>query len=137
MIDWHRLNFRSEAEAKVFVASHELDLSNERDVARSEGIKARVISMHTVKPLDREAIIAAAGETGGIVTVEEHNIYGGLGSAVAEVLAEAGTGTPFKRIALPDTHVHEVGTHGWLLNQYGFSPESIAATVHELIAQDG
>ena len=98
-----------------------------------EGIRARVISMHTVKPIDREAIVAAARETRAIVTVEEHNVCGGLGGAVAEVLAEAGLGLPFKMIALPDTYVHIVGTHDWLLDYYGFSPESIAATVRKLI----
>ncbi len=104
------------------------------EILADEGIEARVISMHTVKPIDREAIIAAARETGGIVTVEEHNICGGLGGAVAEVVAEAGLGIRFKMIALPDTYVHIVGTHEWLLDYYGFSPQAIAATVRELLA---
>lgn len=97
------------------------------------GIKARVLSMHTVKPIDAEAIVAAASETGAIVTVEEHNIIGGLGGAVAEVLAEAGASVPFKRIGLPDTYVHIVGSHEWLLDKFGFSPESIAQTVKNLL----
>jgi transketolase len=94
-----------------------------------QGIEARVVSMHTVKPIDREAIIRAARETGAIVTVEEHNLSGGLGGAVAEVLAEEGIGIAFRRIALPDTYVHIVGSHEWLLDHYGFAPESIARTV--------
>jgi transketolase len=97
------------------------------------GIHARVLSMHTVKPLDREAIIRAAKETGAIVTVEEHNIMGGLGGAVAEVLADEGLGVRFKRIALPDTYVHMVGSHKWLLDKFGFSPESIAGEAKGLI----
>jgi transketolase len=97
------------------------------------GIDARVLSMHTVKPIDREAIISAARETGAIVTVEEHNIMGGLGGAVAEVLADAGLGVKFKRIALPDTYVHIVGSHHWLLEKFGFSPESIAAESKALL----
>jgi len=101
-----------------------------------EGIKARVLSMHTVKPIDREAILAAARETGAVVTVEEHTICGGLGGAVAEVLAEAAVGIPFKMIGLPDTYVHLVGTHDWLLDYYGFSPESIASTVRQLVRRD-
>ena len=100
----------------------------------TEGISARVLSMHTVKPIDREAIVGAARETGAIVTVEEHCICGGLGGAVAEVLAEAGMGIRFKMIALPDSYVHIVGTHEWLLDHYGFSPESIAATVRQLVS---
>jgi transketolase len=98
-----------------------------------QGIRTRVISMHTVKPIDREAIIAAAKETGGVVTVEEHNVCGGLGGAVAEVLAESGIGIPFKMLALPDTYVHIVGTHDWLLDHYGFSPESIAGSAVSLL----
>jgi transketolase len=94
-----------------------------------QGIQARVVSMHTVKPIDREAIIRAAEETRAIVTVEEHNLSGGLGGAVAEVLAEEGIGIAFRRIALPDTYVHIVGSHEWLLDHYGFAPESIARTV--------
>jgi transketolase len=94
-----------------------------------QGIEARVVSMHTVKPIDREAIIRAAEETHAIVTVEEHNLSGGLGGAVAEVLAEEGIGIAFRRIALPDTYVHIVGSHEWLLDHYGFAPESIARTV--------
>ena len=98
-----------------------------------QGIKARVLSMHTVKPIDEEAIIAAAKETGAIVTVEEHQVTGGLGGAVAEVLADNGIGIPFKRIGLPDTYVHEVGSHDWLLDKYGFSPKNISQTAKELL----
>jgi transketolase len=98
---------------------------------------ARVLSMHTVKPLDEEAILRTARETGGIVTVEEHNLCGGLGGAVAEVLAESGRGVPFRRIALPDVYVHEFGTHDWLLDRYGFAPADIAATTRELLRRGG
>ena len=103
------------------------------ELLAKQGIRARLLSMHTVKPIDREAIVAAARDTGAIVTVEEHNICGGLGGAVAEVLAEACTGARFKMIALPDTYVHVVGTHEWLLDHFGFSPESIAETAKGLI----
>ena len=99
------------------------------------GVHTRVLSMHTVKPIDAEAIVAAARETGGIITVEEHNIIGGLGGAVAEVLAEAGIGVPFKRIGLPDSYVHIVGSHDWLLDHCGFSPRAIADTAQEVLAK--
>ncbi len=69
---------------------------------QSEGIRARVINMHTIKPIDKEAVIKAVEETGKIVTVEDHNIIGGLGSAVAEVVAEYGKGVVFKRLGLND-----------------------------------
>ncbi|MEW6203456.1 MAG: transketolase family protein [bacterium] len=70
----------------------------------NDGVDLRVINMHTIKPIDREAIIKAARETGCIVTAEEHNILGGLGSAVAEVLAEEGIAIKFKRLGLPDVY---------------------------------
>ena len=90
--------------------------------------------MHTVKPLDREAVVAAAQETGGIVTVEEHQLSGGLGSAVAEVLCDEGVmPRTFRRLALPDEYVSLVGTHEWLLDQYGLTGPQVANTVRELL----
>jgi len=67
-----------------------------------EGKSARVVDMHTIKPLDREAVISAARETGGIITVEDHNIVNGLGTAVAEVLAEEAIAIRFQRVGIPD-----------------------------------
>ena len=103
------------------------------EILAKDGIQARILSMHTVKPIDKEAILKSADETGGIITVEEHNIIGGLGGAVAEVLAESGLSVPFKRIGLPDTYVHIVGSQGWLLEKFGFSPDSIAQTAKGLL----
>ena len=102
-------------------------------ILEAQGIEARVLSMHTVKPIDREAILKAARETGAVLTVEEHNVLGGLGGAVAEVLAEGGAGVPFKRIGLPDTYVHIVGSHEWLLDHYGFAPQAIAAAAKQVL----
>lgn len=69
-------------------------------ILQKEGIKARVLSMHTIKPIDRETLQRAARETGTIITVEEHNIIGGLGSAVAEVLLEMDIPVAFKRLGI-------------------------------------
>ncbi len=69
-------------------------------ILEREGIRARVINMHTLKPIDKGSIWRAIKETGGILTVEDHNIIGGLGSAVAEVVAESGQGIPFRRMGL-------------------------------------
>ena len=92
------------------------------DRLSAEGIRLRLISMHTVKPIDRKAILDAARQTGGIITVEEHNLCGGLGSAVAEVLCdEQAAGVKFRRIALPDVNVGYVATHPTLLERYGLS----------------
>ena len=72
-----------------------------REALAAEGISARVLNIHTVKPLDTELIVRAARETGAIVTVEEHNVIGGLGSAVAEAVSEA-CPVPVSRIGVPD-----------------------------------
>ena len=90
--------------------------------------------MHTLKPLDVEAIVAAAQETAAIVTVEEHSIVGGLGGAVAEVLLEKyELHVKFKRLGLPDIFVSQVGSQEWLLAKYGLSPEGICKSVREFV----
>lgn len=95
-----------------------------------DGISCRVIDMFTLKPLDHQAIVKAAKETGAIVTAEEHNIYGGLGSAVAEVLGENHP-TPMKRVGVRDTF-GESGEHAELLIKYGLTANDIAKAVKEL-----
>lgn len=97
-----------------------------------KGINARVIDMHTIKPFDKEMIIKCARETGCVVTVEEHSINGGLGGAVAEVLAEASFGGKFKRIGLPD-EFSVLGDPMEVYKYYGMDPEGIANTICELI----
>lgn len=76
------------------------DMLDVAEILEQEGIQARVINMHTIKPIDKEIIWKAIEETGRIVTIEDHNIIGGLGSAVAEVIAEAGKPVMFRRIGL-------------------------------------
>ena len=76
------------------------DVCETADSLRERGIGVRVINMHTVKPIDREAIIKAVEETGKVITVEDHSVIGGLGSAVAEVVAEYGEKVKFRRIGL-------------------------------------
>jgi transketolase len=92
-----------------------------------KGVSVNLISMPTVKPIDKELIISCAKSTGIILTVEEHNLSGGFGSAVAEVLADSGNCNlmKFKRIALPDIYVSKVGTHEWLRDYYGLGTENI------------
>ncbi len=93
------------------------------ELLEEENISTKVIDMPTLKPIDRESIIAAARETGAIVTVEDHQINGGLGSAVAEVVAE-NFPTPLKRIAINDTFT-ESGEYRELLEKYDLSPSHI------------
>lgn len=78
------------------------DILDAAETLQEEGISARVINMHTLKPIDREIILQAIEETGKIVTIEDHNVIGGLGSAVAEVIAESGHGVAFKRIGMQE-----------------------------------
>jgi transketolase len=105
------------------------------DAVEKEGIHCRLISMHTVKPLDTDAIFAAAAETGALVVVEEHSASGGLGGAVAEALMDAGIRPrKFLRLALPDRYVSQVGSHEWLLDQYGLSGAGIESSIRRLLA---
>lgn len=104
------------------------------ELLKKQGIHCRVISMHTVKPIDKEAILKAAKETGAIITIEEHNITGGLGSAAAEVLSEGcKSHVKFKRLALPDVNVSKVGSQQWLLAQYGLDTAGICKSVKNLM----
>ena len=103
-----------------------------RDLLAAEGISARVVNIHTIKPLDREAVIAAARETGAIGTAEEHNIIGGLGSAVAEVVCEA-CPVPVVRVGVEDTFGRS-GKVPALLEMYGLTPANIAAKAKAAIA---
>ena len=91
----------------------------------NEGISARVINMHTIKPIDRALVLEAAKATGAIVTAEEHNIIGGLGSAVAEVVSE-GCPVPVLRVGVEDVFGRS-GTVPALLEAYGLTPANIVA----------
>ena len=95
-----------------------------------DGIETRILSMHTVKPLDTEAVLAAARETDAIFTVEEHSILGGLGSAVAEILAESdGPKVAFRRIGIPPAFSPYIGSQEYLQECHGLTDEGIAKTV--------
>lgn len=97
-----------------------------------EGISARVINMATIKPIDRDCIIAAAKETGAIVTAEEHSIIGGLGSAVAEVVSET-VPVPVVRVGVEDTFGCS-GPAAELLHVFGLDAANIVEKAHQAIA---
>jgi transketolase len=100
------------------------------DILARQGVDVRVLSMHTVKPLDESAVLAAARETAAIFTVEEHGIIGGLGGAVAELLAEAQPGPlRFHRIGLNGAFSATVGDQDYLRAQFGLDASGIARTV--------
>lgn len=105
------------------------------DMLKNRGLSARVLNMHTVKPLDEEALLRAAQETPLLVTLEEHSILGGLGGAVAEVLLESSLPKKprFKRIGLHDTFATCIGSQDYLRDAHGLSPEAIAETIFSLV----
>lgn len=96
-----------------------------------EGMHIQVLDMHTIKPLDKDAIVAAA-RTGAIFTVEDHNISGGLGSAVAEVLGEAGIAVKLKKLGIPDVWAMN-GSPDPLYGLYGFDADGINSAVKEML----
>ena len=98
----------------------------------AEGIDAEVINMHTIKPIDPDLIVKSATKTGHVVTVEEHSVIGGLGSAVADVLCEQ-CPTPLKKIGVNDTF-GESGPGAELLHKYGLDAANIVATTKEFLA---
>jgi transketolase len=101
------------------------------DVLRQEGVSVRVINMHTIKPFDRDAVLKAAAETRGIVTAEEHHLTGGLGGAVAELLAVERP-TRMRMVGMPDTFAM-VGPTVALRAKYGMSAEAIADACRALL----
>lgn len=104
-------------------------------VLRSDGIKARVLNMHTIKPIDREAILRAVEETRRIVTVEDHSIVGGLGSAVAEVVAESGKACAFTRLGIPDCF-SMIGLHEDIMAFYKIDTNGIVENVRLLLNKE-
>ncbi len=101
------------------------------ELLAKENLSVRVINMHTIKPLDQDAILAAARETGVVISAEEHTILGGLGSAVAETLAEAGVTVAFKRVGVND-QFGESGEPDELFQKHGMDAASMAALLREL-----
>ncbi len=98
-----------------------------------EGISAEVINIHTIKPLDKEAIIRSAAKTGAVVTAEEHSIIGGLGGAVAEALCESGKPVPVVRLGVNDVFGRS-GPAVELLHIYGLDAQNIVAKAKQAIA---
>jgi transketolase len=104
--------------------------AHERLAAR--GVSARVLNMHTLKPLDEEALVRAARETRAIVTVEDHSILGGLGGAVAETLAERAPAW-LRRVGIADAFCDRVGDHRQLIESYGVDATHLVEVVRDLL----
>ena len=101
----------------------------------NEGVQARVLNMSTVRPLDKEAVLAAATETGGIVTAEEHTVFGGLGSAVAEVVVTTHP-VPMRILGVPGVFA-PTGSAAWLLEHFGLTAQGIFDAALELKGRKG
>jgi len=98
---------------------------------KEKGIGARVLDMHTIKPIDRDAILKAAEETGTIITIEAHSIYGGLGAAVAELVVQNHP-VPMKIMGIPDENaIH--GSSSEIFRHYGITAENITAEAEKLL----
>lgn len=116
----------------VGMGSMVIDLLKTAEILSDDGIDARVINIHTVKPFDREIILRAAEETGKVLTVEDHNIIGGLGSAVAEVIAESGRGIMFQRIGLQGFS-SGYGTYDQVKRMNGIGMEQICCEIKTML----
>ena len=126
-----RLLFRAFRDLNGVFARHDRQ-GIDADLLAKEGIKARVLNMATVKPIDAEAVIAAAKETGRIVTAEEGILYGGLGSAVAEVTAQHAP-VPMRMLGLPG--FAPTGSVDFLFEHFGLTGAGIAAAARELLGK--
>jgi transketolase len=103
------------------------------EILAGRGVQARVLNMATVRPIDVDAVVAAATETGAIVTAEEHSTFGGLGSAIAEVVV-AEAPVPMKILGVPGIFA-PTGSAEFLLDEFGMSPAAVADAAQELIAR--
>jgi len=102
------------------------------DMLAAEGIKASVLDALSLKPLDAEAVLKQARATGAIISIENHQIAGGLGSAIAELLAESSFGGKFTRIGIRD-EFGEVGTQDYLMKRFGLLAEDLTSTARKLL----
>ena len=106
-----------------------------RTLSEQDGLSVRILNMHTIKPIDSEAILKAVVDTRRIVTFEEHNVMGGLGSAVADVIAESGKGCAFEKVGIPDCFC-EVGYPEDLYSHYGLDANGIIDKIREVMGKD-
>lgn len=104
------------------------------NVLQSKNVSVNFISMHTIKPLDTDRILKSAKNTKALFTLEEHSIIGGLGSAVAEVLAENRVSIPFRRLGVPDRFTKEIGLQEYMRSANGLSTDQIVGTIQKVLS---
>ena len=105
------------------------------DILAKDGIDVGVVHVHTIKPLDKEMILNTIAEAQIVLTIEEHRITGGLGSALSELIAEEheGKAIKFKRIGFPDVFTEELGSQNEIMDKYGITVENILKITKELL----
>ncbi|PKM72222.1 MAG: transketolase [Firmicutes bacterium HGW-Firmicutes-16] len=104
------------------------------EILKDKGVSVRVVDMYSIKPIDKELILKCAAETGAIVTAEEHNIFGGLGGAVSEVLAWGGASAPTEFVGIQDTFT-ESAPYSQLLAKYGVDANGVIAGIEKVLAR--
>jgi len=104
-------------------------------LAENDDLSVRVLNIHTIKPIDKKAILKAVEDTRRIITVEEHNVIGGLGTAVADVIAESGKGCAFTKVGLQDEYA-EIGYPEDLYSHYKLDADGIIEKVREIMGKD-
>jgi transketolase len=111
-----------------------LEISNKvSEVLKDKNINATLISMHTVKPLDKNAVIDILKKGKPIFTIEEHSLIGGLGSAVADIIAESEYNPVFKKFGTEDKFSHYVGGHDYIREKFGLTPEKISESILKIL----
>lgn len=130
-----KANLLRDGDAVTLIANGTLThrMMKAAEILAAQGIEARVLNMATVRPIDVEAVVKAATETGGIVTAEEHSTFGGLGSAIAEVVV-AEAPVPMKILGVPGVFPH-TGSAEFLLDEFGMAPQAIAEAAQQIIAR--
>jgi transketolase len=130
-----KANLLRDGDAVTLIANGTLThrMMKAADILASQGIEARVLNMATVRPIDVEAIVKAAADTGAILTAEEHSVYGGLGSAIAEVVV-AEAPVPMKILGVPGIFA-PTGSAEFLLDEFGMAPAAVAEAAIALIAR--
>ncbi|HZG30346.1 transketolase subunit B [Ensifer adhaerens] len=130
-----KANLLRDGDAVTLIANGTLThrMMKAADILASQGIESRVLNMATVRPIDVEAVVKAATETGAILTAEEHSVYGGLGSAIAEVVV-AEAPVPMKILGVPGIFA-PTGSAEFLLDEFGMAPAAVAEAAIALIAR--
>jgi len=125
---------RSGSDAVVIVSGRQLPSAiTAHEILSKEGLNLRVISCHTLKPIDELSVLKVIKESKVVVTCEEHSVIGGLGTIISEIIAKNGIKVPFKILGVPDEFPKGVGSQDYFLKRYNITTEGIVETVHSLL----